>query len=233
MMLHHDPVAVAPRRYAGSGRVRVQSYVNGSVTSAADVLLSNVQFPGLTRQVRGKARKDTPHGRGIANFLIYRYNFATVTICKSIAFAIVLQAMRSRSNQIDTTLKQQGIRVTQARRSIYDALQRSSDPLSAAQIDEALQSTGISIDLVTVYRTLDTLERRGLVARVDRPSDGWRYAIRTKNHHHLIVCSECGGASPLDRCELQRIETELTRSTGFSNISHSLQFFGTCPKCQE
>jgi Fur family ferric uptake transcriptional regulator len=140
--------------------------------------------------------------------------------------------MRSRSSQIDKILKEQGIRVTQARRSIFDALLRSADPLSAAQIDETLQTAGISIDLVTVYRTLDTLERSGLITRIDRPADGWRYAPRSRTHCHSIVCSACGATSPLDRCELERLETQLARSTGFANISHSLQFFGTCPDCQ-
>lgn len=122
--------------------------------------------------------------------------------------------------------------MTHARRATYEALRDSTEPLSVAQIAARLQDCGTSIDLVTVYRTLETLERCALVARIDRLNDGWRYTVRTKEHHHLIVCSACGSTSPLDVCDLNRIEKNLERSTGFTNIFHSLQFFGTCPGCR-
>jgi Fe2+ or Zn2+ uptake regulation protein len=140
--------------------------------------------------------------------------------------------MRPGNKEIDGALKEQGIRITQARRSIYCALLGASDPLSAAQIGTMLHDADVAIDLVTVYRTLDTLERCGLITRVDRLHEGWRYAIRSKGHHHSIVCSECGSAAPLASCDLQRIEQSLAQSTGFVNVSHSLQFYGTCPNCR-
>lgn len=139
--------------------------------------------------------------------------------------------MKSRAEDIALALRQQGVRVTNARRLTYEILQEAAEPLSVAQIAALLQHDGTSIDLVTVYRTLETLERCGLVARIDRLNDGWRYATRAKEHHHIIVCSECGGTSPLDVCDLNRIEKNVERSTGFTNIFHSLQFFGTCPDC--
>lgn len=141
--------------------------------------------------------------------------------------------MKSRCDDLDDLLRSQGLRSTGARRSVYLALQSSTTPLSAAQIDEALSATGVAIDLVTVYRTLETLERCHLIMRVERMKEGWRYAIRSKHHHHSIVCSVCGSASPLEQCQLSRLERTLEHSTGFSNIRHSLQFFGTCPDCQE
>lgn len=141
--------------------------------------------------------------------------------------------MESDGNQIDRVLKERGVRVTQARRSIYYALNRASEPLSAADVGTLLHDADLAIDLVTVYRTLETLERCGLITRVDRLHDGWRYSVRSKGHHHSIICSECGSASPLASCDLQRIEHGLASSTGFSNISHSLQFYGTCPNCRD
>ncbi|MCC7438229.1 MAG: transcriptional repressor [Armatimonadetes bacterium] len=141
--------------------------------------------------------------------------------------------MKSRSDELDDILRSQGLRSTSARRSVYVALQSAASPLSAAQIDEALNATGVAIDLVTVYRTLETLERCHLIMRIERMKEGWRYAIRSTEHHHNIVCSVCGSASPLEQCQLSRLERDLEQSTGFSNVRHSLQFFGTCPDCQE
>lgn len=149
-------------------------------------------------------------------------------VCKELD----LPAMNVPENDIDQQLREQGVRVTHARRRVYELLSGSEGPLSAAQIDISLRESGMSIDLVTVYRTLETLERCALVVRVDRMSEGWRFAIRSREHSHLITCSECGSISPLDVCDLARIEKALETRTGFTNISHSLQFYGTCPECR-
>ncbi|HVZ41185.1 MAG TPA: Fur family transcriptional regulator [Candidatus Kapabacteria bacterium] len=138
-----------------------------------------------------------------------------------------------RIDLIDTRLREHGLRVTVARRGVYHRLMEASEPQSAAQIEAVLHAAGITIDLVTVYRTLETLERCSLVMRVDRLHEGWRYAVRSRQHSHSIVCSECGSATPLDPCGLRRIEQDLELTTGYSNISHSLQFFGTCPECRK
>jgi Fe2+ or Zn2+ uptake regulation protein len=123
------------------------------------------------------------------------------------------------------------MRVTQARRAVFGLLSGTRGPLSASQIDAMLRESGVVIDLVTIYRTIETLERGSLVVRIDRQSDGWRYAIRSREHSHQITCSVCGSTAPLDVCDLARIEQALERRTGFANISHSLQFHGTCPTC--
>lgn len=140
--------------------------------------------------------------------------------------------MTRKTDEIDSTLKAFGMRITQARRSVYECLHASDEPLSASDVFSLLQNREILIDLVTIYRTLDTLERCDLLVRVDRLHEGWRYAVRSQDHHHSITCSVCGGISPLDVCELARLEQSLERETGFTNIRHSLQFYGTCPKCQ-
>ncbi|MBS1914088.1 MAG: transcriptional repressor [Bacteroidetes bacterium] len=137
------------------------------------------------------------------------------------------------SDPIDSRLREHGLRVTVARRGVYHRLLEASEPQSAAQIEMSLHAAGITIDLVTVYRTLETLERCSLVMRVDRLHEGWRYTVRSRQHNHSIVCSECGSATPLDACGLRRIEQDLELTTGYTNVSHSLQFFGTCPECRK
>jgi Fe2+ or Zn2+ uptake regulation protein len=134
---------------------------------------------------------------------------------------------------LDSALREQGLRVTSARRRVFELLHARNEPLSAAGLESGLRECGDAIDLVTVYRTLETLERCGLVARVDRLADGWRYTVRNRHHAHSIVCSECGDTAPLDVCGLKRMEQELEQTTGFSNISHALQFYGTCPGCRK
>ncbi len=140
--------------------------------------------------------------------------------------------MSTASDHIDALLRASGVRATTARRDVYQVLDKATGPLLVADIDRALARSGRSIDLVTVYRTVETLERCGLVIRVDRIGDGWRFATRDTEHQHLIVCSVCGAREPLDQCEIESIDRKLERTTGFSDVHHSVQFFGTCPKCR-
>jgi Fur family transcriptional regulator, ferric uptake regulator len=133
---------------------------------------------------------------------------------------------------IELELRSRGLRVTPARRSVVAVLAGASGPLAVAQICESMAQLGTRVDLVTVYRTVEALEQSGIVARNDRVGECWRYEIRSSSHRHTITCSRCGAASPLDGCRLAEIERSLEQATGFRDIHHSLQFYGTCPACQ-
>jgi len=102
--------------------------------------------------------------------------------------------------------------------------------MTAAALAERLKSLGVSIDLVTVYRTLDLLVSSGLLTRVDRMDEGWRYAS-CSHHCHTITCRLCGRNATLNRCEMAQLDKAVERSTGFSGITHVLQFVGVCPEC--
>ena len=52
------------------------------------------------------------------------------------------------------------------------------------------------IDLVTLYRTLASFEKNKLVKRVDLHKDAIYYELNLEHHHH-IVCVECGKVDDL------------------------------------
>src|SRR5205085_207398 len=134
----------------------------------------------------------------------------------------IFAAVKRAATNIDLLLKERGLRITQARRGVFAALANAAGPLSAAQIRELALVSGGRFDLVTAYRTLETLERCGLVVPVERGDDGWRYALTDRAHHHSIVCSACGSAAPLEHCALESLQKSLEQATGYSNIRHSL-----------
>src|SRR4051812_7912943 len=131
--------------------------------------------------------------------------------------------MDSNSDQL---LHSKGLRATAARRAVVDVLAEAPHALSATELHARVARRGDTVDLVTVYRSLETLERCSIVSRVDHSKDGWRYTVRSKGHRHEVVCSRCGAVAPLNACELDRIERGLERQTGFTNIHHALSFFG-------
>jgi len=137
----------------------------------------------------------------------------------------------AQQNAVAKALRAHGLRITAARQSVFSALDASPSPMAASQVIQHLEQSGESLDPVTVYRTLASLERCDLVMRIDRMKEGWRYTLRARSHSHTIVCAECGRTAALEHCELERLERALERSTGFINVRHALQFSGICPLC--
>lgn len=130
---------------------------------------------------------------------------------------------------IEDRLRQSGLKATQPRIALLRELQDGHGPYSPEELHARLDSR--LCDLVTVYRSLSAFEERGLVRRCVFGDGKMRYEIEQgKHHHHHLVCRSCGKVRPLDHCALGALEASL-RDSGYQNISHSLEFFGTCGDC--
>ncbi|PIR82770.1 hypothetical protein COU20_00365 [Candidatus Kaiserbacteria bacterium CG10_big_fil_rev_8_21_14_0_10_59_10] len=127
-------------------------------------------------------------------------------------------------------LREAGLRATAARVALLNALCATHKPLKAAELR---RSAGRGMDLVTVYRAMDALEKAGLAKRigVDRTSASWEFAHRA--HHHHLVCRGCGELEDVGECAVEGLEKRvLGKSKRFASVSdHSLEFFGTCRDC--
>lgn len=83
-----------------------------------------------------------------------------------------------------------GLKLTHQRYRIYLELLQSGDHPAAEALHKRLLVKIPSISLDTVYRTLATFERHGLISRVQTVESLARFEARLKHHHHLI-CSVC------------------------------------------
>lgn len=121
-----------------------------------------------------------------------------------------------------------GFRATSPRIAFLDTLSASKYPLSIHDLAAMLKK----IDRVTLYRIAQSFENAGLISRVDLRTGKTLYES-SKEHHHHIVCTDCGIIEDVDVCLPPKISEAVTgKSREFSRIrSHSLEFFGTCEKC--
>lgn len=128
-------------------------------------------------------------------------------------------------------LKGAGHRITAPRRALLELLQREHGPFSAEELHRRLPA-GLC-DPVTVYRCLATLEETGLVRRCDFGDGVYRYEFNTgEHHHHHIICRGCASVKTLDVCFADGLE-RMVRQMGYSNVTHTLEIFGTCVECQK
>ncbi len=130
---------------------------------------------------------------------------------------------------------------TVPREEIFDLLIRSQQHLSAKEIYSTLNPSHPAIGLTTVYRTLDLLDRAGLVRKVHTGDGQVRYEYRRgpeSDHHHHLICTGCGKI--LNYRDFEKEELDLVRKTedtlakkyGFLIREHNIEFLGLCPDCR-
>lgn len=135
----------------------------------------------------------------------------------------------SASESSSELLKAAGLRKTQPRLAVLDALNEHHGPFTTDEIHGLIR--GAKLDLVTVYRTLGSFEKLGIVRRCDFGDGVARYELGSEtHHHHHVICRVCRKAEPLDDCVLERLEKDVQK-LGYGEITHSLEFFGVCRDC--
>lgn len=122
-------------------------------------------------------------------------------------------------------------RSTRQRRAVQELLDDLDEFSSAQEIHAQLRDGGSTVGLTTVYRTLQSLALAGQVD-VLRPDDGEaRYRRCTTEHHHHLVCRECARTLEVDSPAVEQWADDVAARHGFTDISHTLEIYGTCPDC--
>jgi Fur family transcriptional regulator, ferric uptake regulator len=120
-----------------------------------------------------------------------------------------------------------------ARRAVIELLGQQSCCLSAQEIFDRLRADDQPIGIASVYRSLDQLVRDGHVHRVEIGLDGARFEpiLASGEHHHHIVCDDCGRIEAFEDAGLERAMARLERQTGFTIDGHEVVLHGACSHC--
>jgi Fur family ferric uptake transcriptional regulator len=131
-------------------------------------------------------------------------------------------------------LREQGLPVTQQREQIADVVFATDGHLSVEDIEEKLRDRGERIGKATIYRTLETLVKSGLVAEHDFGEGFKRYEhlFGQKGVRQHLVCSECGKVKEIDDPELLRLQQRIARDQDFEPARYRLQMYGLCADCR-
>ncbi len=137
--------------------------------------------------------------------------------------------------------RQRGLRFTEPRRMILDVLSGTSKHLSAEDIYMQIHQQYPIMGLTTVYRTLDLLEKMGIIAKFHFGDGRSRYELvrnhQKPGHHHHMVCTNCKQIIDYDDFVeeevdlLKKVEIALAHKHGFQITGHVIQFYGLCNRC--
>jgi Fe2+ or Zn2+ uptake regulation protein len=130
-------------------------------------------------------------------------------------------------------LKEKGFKVTRTRLDILGIFSNDCKPINAEYIYKILKNK--KINLVTVYRTLLSFEKAGILKRVDLHQESVFYELIGDHHHHHIICLQCKKVSNFNGYKADSdslISKALKQNKDFDFISHhSFDLFGLCKKC--
>lgn len=127
-------------------------------------------------------------------------------------------------------LRQKSQKVTPARLALLRLLAATKKPLSAEAIQRRLGQ--VAVNQATIYRTLTTLQRAGLVRQVDFQRSRGYWELASLGEHHHAVCRHCGRVEDIKDCCTATMEESALQQSGFAAITHhSLEFFGLCKNC--
>ena len=133
--------------------------------------------------------------------------------------------------EIKDWLHRSGHKVTPQRVTIIKVVVGSNEHLTPTAIYKKVHRIDPDIGEVTVYRTLNILEKMGVVCLLHTGDNTHSYIVSPTEHHDHIICSDCGRVVNFLHCNLAELEERLSTETGFAIKEHHLDFYGKCQEC--
>ena len=128
---------------------------------------------------------------------------------------------------------------TENRRRIMEFLVESADTtVSVKEIHEYLEKKECAVNLTTIYRFLDKLEKEGIVVSyVSEKGDKTTYQYVGEQGHcsdHLhLKCLQCGKIIHLDCHFMGEISEHIWKEHGFSIQCKNSIIYGVCRDCMK
>jgi Fur family ferric uptake transcriptional regulator len=133
-------------------------------------------------------------------------------------------------DDVAAALRRAGSRLTTPRRLVLEALFAARGLVSAEQI-AAGADTGIPLDLTSVYRNLEKLERLGVVRHVHVGHGPSVYGLIGEGEREFLVCEVCGKVSAADAEQLDRVRAVIRDEFGFEARFTHFPIHGRCADC--
>jgi Fur family ferric uptake transcriptional regulator len=121
-----------------------------------------------------------------------------------------------------------------ARRAVIESLAAQDCCRSAQEIFDGLRDQGRAVGIASVYRVLDLLVSLGLVQRLELGAGVARYepAMPGGEHHHHVVCVDCGEVRPFEDAALERALHAAETGADFEVDGHDVVLWGRCEDCR-
>ncbi|MCT9818737.1 transcriptional repressor [Microbacterium sp. W1N] len=139
--------------------------------------------------------------------------------------------MTSLALAASDALRGAGLRVTESRSAVYEAL-RSAPHASADDVYERIRVHVPGTSRQSVYNALGDFADAGLVRRIEPAGRPMLFELRVDDNHHHLVCTGCGAVEDID-CAVGAAPCLVPSDDhGYTIAAAEVTFWGVCPACR-
>jgi len=129
-------------------------------------------------------------------------------------------------------LKREGMKSTRHRNAILLLLEQTEHPMTAEELYISLKEKTATINLSTVYRTLDTFVSKNLVIKSTMDDAKARYELNHHEHKHHLFCVGCHKVISIEDCPMEELQEIIKKKMDFEVTGHKLEIYGYCHNCK-
>jgi len=126
-----------------------------------------------------------------------------------------------------------GLRVTSQRALILNIIRRGQGHLDADEVYRQARRKQPRLSLSTVYRTLQTLKKLGLIEEVHFDETHHHYEVKPATEHHHLVCLNCGRVIEFNYPLTRLVKRKVVEAKDFEITGSEVRMTGYCPICRE
>ena len=144
--------------------------------------------------------------------------------------------MSTKTKTLESTrrvLNAPGLRVTSQRALILEIIKRGQGHLDADEIHRQAQKKQPRLSLSTVYRTLQTLKKLGLIEELHFDEEHHHYELKPPTEHHHLACLGCGKVVEFQYPLARLIKRNVSEVKDFEITDTELRMAGYCPECRQ
>lgn len=138
-----------------------------------------------------------------------------------------------RDDVLQRYMAQHGLKSTRQRSLIIDTFFDLDGHHTVEDLWARVRQQDSKVSVATVYRTMKLLSDCGLAHARNFGDGQTRYEAAVGRHHHdHLICTRCKLIVEFENDRIEQMQDEVARKHGFSVISHKMELYGLCRKCQ-
>jgi len=142
-----------------------------------------------------------------------------------------LAAMAPLCSVFRRFLKARGLKYTQERADVLEAIIQRDDIFEAEELLLDMRKGGYTASKATIYRTLKLLQESGIISQTLFDAERAHYRLAYgRAPRDYMVCMRSGKIIEFSSDELLRIRDRICRAHGWEPVGHSLQIYAISPE---
>jgi Fur family transcriptional regulator, ferric uptake regulator len=130
-------------------------------------------------------------------------------------------------NAIEKKCKVKGVRLTDQRKIIAQAMANATDHPDVDELHKRVNAVDKKISIATVYRTVKLFEEAGIVEKHDFKGGKARYEQSPDEHHDHLIDINSGEIIEFVDKEIEKLQNDVAKKLGYKLVDHKLELYGS------